>query len=96
LYQLKIFVHGVIWEFNSFGACFLPSSHRAPPDDDRSADQMGVELGKILAKMIFAKLEHPEEVKGHDSSVSLVSVPPRTPTMLTCSASDNWVNPLTT
>lgn len=31
---------------------------------------MGVELGKVLAKNILAQLEKPEDVKGHDSSVS--------------------------
>ena len=33
-------------------------------------DQMGVELGKVLAKNILAQLEKPDDVKGHDSSVS--------------------------
>ena len=33
-------------------------------------DQMGVELGKVLAKNILAQLDKPEDVKGHDSSVS--------------------------
>jgi hypothetical protein len=33
------------------------------------SDQMGVELGKVLAKNILAQLEKPEDVKGHDSSV---------------------------
>lgn len=36
--------------------------------DDRS-DQMGVELGKVLAKAILAQLNKPEDVTGHDSSV---------------------------
>jgi hypothetical protein len=36
-----------------------------------SADQMGVELGKVLAKKILAQLGKPEDVKGHDSSVSI-------------------------
>ena len=31
---------------------------------------MGVELGKVLAKNILAQLEKPDDVKGHDSSVS--------------------------
>ena len=35
-----------------------------------SFDQMGVELGKVLAKNILAQLDKPEDVKGHDSSVS--------------------------
>ncbi|KAI0305224.1 glucose-6-phosphate isomerase [Multifurca ochricompacta] len=33
-----------------------------------SYDQMGVELGKVLAKNILAQLDKPEDVKGHDSS----------------------------
>jgi glucose-6-phosphate isomerase len=33
-------------------------------------DQMGVELGKVLAKKILAQLEKPEDVKGHDSSTT--------------------------
>lgn len=32
-------------------------------------DQMGVELGKVLAKNILAQLDKPENVVGHDSSV---------------------------
>jgi len=35
-----------------------------------SYDQMGVELGKVLAKKILAQLGGPEDVKGHDSSTS--------------------------
>ena len=38
------------------------------------ADQMGVELGKVLAKNILAQLEKPEDVKGHDSSVWISSL----------------------
>jgi hypothetical protein len=34
----------------------------------RSTDQMGVELGKVLAKNILAQLGKPEDVTGHDSS----------------------------
>ncbi|KAG0139127.1 hypothetical protein CROQUDRAFT_666887 [Cronartium quercuum f. sp. fusiforme G11] len=33
-----------------------------------SFDQMGVELGKVLAKRILAQLGNPNDVKGHDSS----------------------------
>jgi glucose-6-phosphate isomerase len=33
---------------------------------------MGVELGKVLAKAILAQLNSPEDVKGHDSSVSIL------------------------
>ncbi|EGO28943.1 hypothetical protein SERLADRAFT_377243 [Serpula lacrymans var. lacrymans S7.9] len=35
-----------------------------------SYDQMGVELGKVLAKNILAQLGKPEDVKGHDSSTT--------------------------
>ncbi|KAF8271834.1 glucose-6-phosphate isomerase [Lactarius quietus] len=35
-----------------------------------SYDQMGVELGKVLAKKILAQLNKPEDVKGHDSSTT--------------------------
>lgn len=35
-----------------------------------SYDQMGVELGKVLAKKILAQLGKPEDVKGHDSSTT--------------------------
>ncbi|KII84543.1 hypothetical protein PLICRDRAFT_179367 [Plicaturopsis crispa FD-325 SS-3] len=35
-----------------------------------SFDQMGVELGKVLAKAILAQLEKPDDVKGHDSSTT--------------------------
>jgi len=35
-----------------------------------SFDQMGVELGKVLAKNILAQLGAPEDVKGHDSSTT--------------------------
>jgi Phosphoglucose isomerase len=34
---------------------------------------MGVELGKVLAKNILSQLEKPEDVKGHDSSVCLLT-----------------------
>ena len=36
-----------------------------------SFDQMGVELGKVLAKNILSQLGKAEDVKGHDSSVRL-------------------------
>ena len=32
---------------------------------------MGVELGKVLAKAILAQLNKPEDVTGHDGSVSV-------------------------
>ncbi|KAF8622979.1 hypothetical protein AX15_006577 [Amanita polypyramis BW_CC] len=35
-----------------------------------SFDQMGVELGKVLAKNILGQLGRPEDVKGHDSSTT--------------------------
>ncbi|KAG8811151.1 glucose-6-phosphate isomerase, partial [Serendipita sp. 399] len=35
-----------------------------------SYDQMGVELGKVLAKKILAQLESPADVTGHDSSTT--------------------------
>ncbi|TCD64035.1 glucose-6-phosphate isomerase [Steccherinum ochraceum] len=35
-----------------------------------SFDQMGVELGKVLAKNILAQLGKPEDVTGHDSSTT--------------------------
>ncbi|PFH47423.1 hypothetical protein AMATHDRAFT_67792 [Amanita thiersii Skay4041] len=35
-----------------------------------SFDQMGVELGKVLAKNILAQLDKPADVKGHDSSTT--------------------------
>ncbi|KAI5994976.1 hypothetical protein EDC04DRAFT_2613074 [Pisolithus marmoratus] len=35
-----------------------------------SFDQMGVELGKVLAKNILAQLNVPQDVKGHDSSTT--------------------------
>jgi glucose-6-phosphate isomerase len=35
-----------------------------------SFDQMGVELGKVLAKAILTQLDKPEDVTGHDSSTT--------------------------
>jgi len=35
-----------------------------------SFDQMGVELGKVLAKNILAQLDKPSDVIGHDSSTT--------------------------
>ena len=40
---------------------------------DNGSDQMGVELGKVLAKAILAQLNKPGDVTGHDSSVRIVS-----------------------
>jgi glucose-6-phosphate isomerase len=66
LYEHKIFVQGMVWGINSFGK-------KAAMRDDRylisMIDQMGVELGKVLAKKILAQLDKPENVTGHDSSV---------------------------
>ena len=42
-------------------------------DADVCIDQMGVELGKVLAKNILAQLDKPEDVAGHDSSVRTAS-----------------------
>lgn len=36
----------------------------------RITDQMGVELGKVLAKNILSQLDNPSDVTGHDGSVS--------------------------
>ena len=75
LYEHKIFVQGVVWGINSFGIIFflafvtflffLIHFHFL------SIDQMGVELGKVLAKNILAQLGKPADVVGHDSSVRL-------------------------
>jgi hypothetical protein len=35
---------------------------------------MAVELRSTLAKKILAQLKHPDDIKGHDSSVRLVSI----------------------
>lgn len=68
LYEHKIFVQGAIWGINSYGEVFSSSTEG---DVDRcGVDQMGVELGKVLAKNILAQLDKPGDVKGHDSSVS--------------------------
>lgn len=40
---------------------------------DNGSDQMGVELGKVLAKAILAQLNKPDDVAGHDSSVRILS-----------------------
>ena len=69
LYEHKIFTQGVIWGINSYGIVTPPSWAPELILITRP-DQMGVELGKVLAKNILAQLEKPEDVKGHDSSVS--------------------------
>ncbi len=51
LYEMKIFVQGVIWNVNSF-------------------DQMGVELGKQLAKAVLPELTSTGATTGHDSSTN--------------------------
>jgi len=66
LYEHKIFVQGTVWGINSFGAF---SRHTQDRLADPHSDQMGVELGKVLAKKILAQLDSPSDVKGHDSSV---------------------------
>ena len=38
---------------------------------NNGSDQMGVELGKVLAKAILAQLGAPGDVTGHDSSVRI-------------------------
>ena len=50
----------------SFSSFLILTHHRVPS----IIDQMGVELGKVLAKNILAQLEKPADVTGHDSSVS--------------------------
>jgi len=70
LYEHKIFVQGVVWGINSFGEqAVIPKDTSAPTND--GSDQMGVELGKVLAKAILAQLGKPEDVAGHDSSVRI-------------------------
>ncbi len=51
LYEMKIFVQGMIWNVNSF-------------------DQMGVELGKQLAKAVLPELVSSDATTGHDSSTN--------------------------
>ena len=72
LYEHKIFVQGIVWGINSFGiyiSFFLP--HLPFSLLQNLLDQMGVELGKVLAKNILAQLDQPGDVSGHDSSVSI-------------------------
>ena len=72
LYEHKIFVQGVVWGINSFGTFSFPKCNGLFLKMG-ILDQMGVELGKVLAKAILAQLETPDDVKGHDSSVSTCS-----------------------
>jgi glucose-6-phosphate isomerase len=70
-------VQGVIWGINSFGMFFSSILKKYYVADGLAwhlSDQMGVELGKVLAKNILAQLEKPEDVKGHDSSVWISSL----------------------
>jgi glucose-6-phosphate isomerase len=69
MYEHKIFTQGVIWGINSYGGS-LVSPHQSILTNGLFPDQMGVELGKVLAKNILAQLNEPADVKGHDSSVS--------------------------
>ena len=57
------------------------------------ADQMGVELGKVLAKNILAQLDKPEDVTGHDSSVSR-SLASSNTLFLFATWIDYWPDPL--
>lgn len=70
LYEHKIFVQGMVWGINSFGEILSSQFVRYLINTPINKDQMGVELGKILAKNILAQLDKPEDVKNHDSSVS--------------------------
>lgn len=56
--------------FSSLVFCACACAER----DSVLVDQMGVELGKVLAKNILAQLEKPEDVKNHDSSVRSFSL----------------------
>lgn len=69
LYEHKIFVQGVVWGINSFGKQTVTFEDKMTADN--GSDQMGVELGKVLAKAILAQLNKPEDVAGHDSSVRI-------------------------
>ena len=51
LYEMKIFVQGIVWNVNSF-------------------DQMGVELGKQLAKVVLPELADSGETTSHDCSTN--------------------------
>ena len=51
MYEMKIFVQGIVWNVNSF-------------------DQMGVELGKQLAKAVLPELTSSAPTTSHDSSTN--------------------------
>ena len=77
LYEHKIFVQGVVWGINSFGEyTVIPENTFAA---NIRSDQMGVELGKVLARAILAQLGKPEDVTGHDSSVRISMLSPSFP-----------------
>ena len=71
LYEHKIFVQGIVWGINSFGEStqYLLTQRSF---SFLELDQMGVELGKVLAKRILAQLENAGDIKGHDSSVCIL------------------------
>jgi len=69
LYEHKIFVQGVVWGINSFGELAVITKDTSAANN--GSDQMGVELGKVLAKAILAQLNKPEDVTGHDGSVRI-------------------------
>jgi glucose-6-phosphate isomerase len=68
LYEHKIFVQGIVWGINSFGESRFQWLEIISLTW-ATIDQMGVELGKVLAKKILAQLGKSDDVKGHDSSV---------------------------
>ncbi|GJJ10488.1 phosphatidylinositolN-acetylglucosaminyltransferase subunit gpi1 [Clathrus columnatus] len=68
MYEHKIFVQGTIWGINSFGEALPPIISYKYSHAFKILDQMGVELGKVLAKNILKQLGSPGDVKGHDSS----------------------------
>lgn len=71
LYEHKVFTQGVIWGINSFGTLIILSLPSAC-NKGVHTDQMGVELGKVLAKNILSQLDKPSDVIGHDTSVSML------------------------
>ena len=72
LYEHKIFTQGVVWGINSFGGLITLCAFDVMIDS--RVDQMGVELGKVLAKNILKQLDKPEDVTGHDSSVRTLNL----------------------
>ena len=92
LYEHKIFVQGVVWGINSFGEQAV--IHKDASATDNKSDQMGVELGKVLAKAILAQLGKPGDVTGHDSSVRISYTIPILIWILTYLITDDRSNPL--